>query len=159
MLCQKQVSGAGKSNSIPQILWDGITCPCPWYLLLTEHSQFALWFVLLWFDKSRFRILQRYYTGTETILNSTQHHTEPIRAQVLDGLLSLNTWRKNNVVITSKRRHFNVTTSKWRRFDVITTSLLHKLLSMVNTATLRRPYGQWYYVRLVTPSSPNSKFP
>ena len=29
-----------------------------------------------------------------------------------------------NVVITSKRRHFDVITSKWRRFDVIMTSLL-----------------------------------
>ena len=35
----------------------------------------------------------------------------------------LNTWRNNNVVITSKRRHFDVLTSKWRRCDVITTSL------------------------------------
>ena len=35
-----------------------------------------------------------------------------------------NTLRNNNVVITSKRRHFDVTTSKWRRFDVTTTLLL-----------------------------------
>ena len=35
----------------------------------------------------------------------------------------LNTWRNNNVVITSKRRYFDVITSKWRRCDVITTSL------------------------------------
>ena len=32
-----------------------------------------------------------------------------------------NTWRNNNVVTTSKRRHFHVIVSKWRRFDVITT--------------------------------------
>ena len=32
-------------------------------------------------------------------------------------------WRNNNIVITSKRRHFDVNASKWRRFDVITTSL------------------------------------
>ena len=31
-----------------------------------------------------------------------------------------NTLRDNDVVITSKRRHFDVITSKWRRFDVIT---------------------------------------
>ena len=31
----------------------------------------------------------------------------------------------NDVVITSKRRHFVVITSKWRRFDVITMLLLH----------------------------------
>ena len=36
----------------------------------------------------------------------------------------LNTWRNDNVVITSKRRHFDVITSKWLRFNVITTSLL-----------------------------------
>ena len=38
-----------------------------------------------------------------------------------------NTWRNNNVVITSKRRHFHVVTSKWRRFDVLTTSLLRNV--------------------------------
>ena len=30
---------AGTSNSLPQILWDVITCPCPWYLLLAQHSS------------------------------------------------------------------------------------------------------------------------
>ena len=39
----------------------------------------------------------------------------------------LNTWRSNNVVIMSKRRHFDVITSKWRRFDVITMSLLRNV--------------------------------
>ena len=44
VLCQKQVSRAGTSNYIPQILWDVITCPCPWYLLLVKHSTIiALW--------------------------------------------------------------------------------------------------------------------
>ena len=38
----------------------------------------------------------------------------------------LNTWRNNNVVITSKRRHFDVITSKWP-FDVITTPLLRNV--------------------------------
>ena len=32
-------------------------------------------------------------------------------------------WRNNNIVITSKQRHFDVITSKWRGFGVITTSL------------------------------------
>ena len=32
--CQKQVSRAGTSNYIPQYLWDLITCPWPWNLLL-----------------------------------------------------------------------------------------------------------------------------
>ena len=35
----------------------------------------------------------------------------------------------NNVVIPSKRRHFDVTTSKWRRFDIITTSLLRNVFT------------------------------
>ena len=41
----------------------------------------------------------------------------------------LNTWCNNNVVTTSKRRHFDVITSKWRRFDVITTSLLRNVFA------------------------------
>ena len=40
-------SRAGTSNYIPQILWDVITCPCPWYLLLTHthnpHINFAVY--------------------------------------------------------------------------------------------------------------------
>ena len=43
------------------------------------------------------------------------------------GGLPLNTWRNNNVVLTSKRRYFDVITSKWRHFDVITTSLLRNV--------------------------------
>ena len=35
-----------------------------------------------------------------------------------------NTLLNNDVVITPKRRHFDVFTSKWRRFDIITTLLL-----------------------------------
>ena len=29
VVCQKQVSRAGTSNYIPQILWNVITCSCP----------------------------------------------------------------------------------------------------------------------------------
>ena len=39
------------------------------------------------------------------------------------------TLRNKDVVITSKRRHFDVITSKWRRFDVIATSLLRHVFS------------------------------
>ena len=39
------------------------------------------------------------------------------------------TLRNNDVVITSKRRHFDVIMSKSRRFDVITTSLLRNMFS------------------------------
>ena len=38
-VCQKQVSRAGTSNYILQILWYVITCPCPWYPLLTQKSS------------------------------------------------------------------------------------------------------------------------
>ena len=39
ILYQKRVSWAGTSNYAPQILWDVITCPCPWYLLLAHTSS------------------------------------------------------------------------------------------------------------------------
>ena len=39
VLCQQYVSRAGTSNHIPQILWDVFTFPCPWYLLLAQHSS------------------------------------------------------------------------------------------------------------------------
>ena len=39
----------------------------------------------------------------------------------------LSTWRNDNAVITSKRRHFDVIMSKWRRFDAIATSLLRNV--------------------------------
>ena len=42
VLSQKQISRAGTSNYTPQILWDVITWPCPWYLLLIQHSLFVL---------------------------------------------------------------------------------------------------------------------
>ena len=40
LVCQKQVSRAGTSNYIPHLLWDVITCPRPWYLLLAYGSLF-----------------------------------------------------------------------------------------------------------------------
>ena len=45
VLCQKQVSRAGTINYIPQYLWDVITCPCAWYLLLAQHyiSSETVW--------------------------------------------------------------------------------------------------------------------
>ena len=39
LVCQKQVSRAGTSNYTPQLLWDVITCTCPWYLLLARKSS------------------------------------------------------------------------------------------------------------------------
>ena len=37
---QERVWRAGTSNYIPQILWDVMICPCPWYILLTQQSWF-----------------------------------------------------------------------------------------------------------------------
>ena len=55
-----------------------------------------------------------------------------------------NTWRSNNVVVTSEQRHFNVITSKWC-FDVITASILRDvpagLLRGLETARLSWFYG------------------
>ena len=42
LLCQKQVSRARTSNYIPQFLWDVITCPWPWYLLLAQYPSFLI---------------------------------------------------------------------------------------------------------------------
>ena len=46
-----------------------------------------------------------------------------------------NTWRNNDVVITSKRRHFDVITPKWRRFDIITTSLIYCIMCLLGHKT------------------------
>ena len=39
VLHQKQTARARTNNYIPQILWDVITCSCPWYLILAQHSS------------------------------------------------------------------------------------------------------------------------
>ena len=41
VVCHKQVSRAETSNYMPQMLCDGIICPCPWYLLLAQHSWYG----------------------------------------------------------------------------------------------------------------------
>ena len=66
VLYQKQISRAGRSNYTPQYMWDVITCPWAWCLLLAQHfsyicvvslysisyrlcKQFALsWLTLFW---------------------------------------------------------------------------------------------------------------
>ena len=59
MLYQKQVSRAGTNNYISQVLWDVIACPCPWYLLLAQHSWIHL--SLIWKTKNS-PILSFYWT-------------------------------------------------------------------------------------------------
>ena len=38
--CEKPVSMARTSNYTPYILWDVITCPYPWHLILAQHSSY-----------------------------------------------------------------------------------------------------------------------
>ena len=59
------------------------------------------------------------------------------------GLVTLNTWRSNNVVITSKRRHFDVIKSEWLRCDVITTSLLRDISGFVKFLKLSSFFQMW----------------
>ena len=61
---------AGTSNYIPQLLWDVITCPCHWYLLLTQrisNKRLTFWLHtcskipnLLWFLHRRYSRLKRF---------------------------------------------------------------------------------------------------
>ena len=58
------------------------------------------------------------------------------------------TLRNNDVVITSKRRHFDVITSKWRRFDVITITSKWRRFDVITTLLLRHVFsgtcqGRW----------------
>ena len=46
-MCQKQVSGTGTSNSIPQYQWDIITRPCPRYPLLAHKSTIVFLYLLV----------------------------------------------------------------------------------------------------------------
>ena len=46
VFCHKQISRPGTSNYIPQILWNIITCPWPWYLLCHNTSDIIM---LPWF--------------------------------------------------------------------------------------------------------------
>ena len=48
VLWQKQVSRPWKINNIPQILWDMITCPCSWYLLLAHYSRYIYIYVYIY---------------------------------------------------------------------------------------------------------------
>ena len=57
VLCQKKVSRAGTSKCIPQYLWDVITYPCPWYLLLGQHSWFILNLIIITKSRSSYSIV------------------------------------------------------------------------------------------------------
>ena len=62
---QEQIS-AGISNYIPQILWDVITCPSPWYLLLAHRSSYV--YVLLYM-KNTFQCSTRFAGFHQPVFN------------------------------------------------------------------------------------------
>ena len=41
------VARTGTSSYTPQTFWDVIICPCPWYLLLIQHSSNMIYFLYL----------------------------------------------------------------------------------------------------------------
>ena len=49
---------AGTSNYIPQYLWDVITCPCPWFLVLAQKSPLETHVVSRRQHESKFSLLQ-----------------------------------------------------------------------------------------------------
>ena len=68
-----------------------------------------------------------------------------------------NTLRNNDVVIASKRRHFDVITSKWRRFDVIMTLLLRHMFNNLHDISYR--YSQETVSAAATYSKEDSHYP
>ena len=74
MLCQKQVSRARTNNYSPQYLWYVITCPCPWYLLLAQHSSYE--YPLLVFDWNKCVNLENHFLqfgDTRTAIETIEH--------------------------------------------------------------------------------------
>ena len=66
LVCQQQISRAGTSNYIPQYLWNVITCPCPWYLILPQKSS---------------NELQDYSSGSSDNIPTTQYHNVGINRE------------------------------------------------------------------------------
>ena len=54
------------------------------------------------------------------------------------------TVRNNGVVITSKRRHFDVIKSKWRRFDVTTTIITSSVRRAMENSRCLLELHQWW---------------
>ena len=68
--------------------------------------------------------------SSNKLADHTADRTNPGKwGACFSGNCPADTLRNNDVVITSKWRHFDVITSKWRRFDVITTLLLRHVFS------------------------------
>ena len=60
-------SRAGTSNYIPQHLRDVITCPCPWYLLVTQR------FWIVWWPNANKVILNDMITKIHLYLTATKY--------------------------------------------------------------------------------------
>ena len=117
-----------------------------WYMKFSH--PFTSYFVIFW--TIVFHVIKAIKTGARALWISEALRVLPslrpcARLRLVQGLwpkhdlrasdpynvraLPLQTWRNTNVVITLKRRHFDVITSKWHCFDVITTSLLRSVFS------------------------------
>ena len=69
----RYVSRAGTSNYIPQKLWYVITCPCPWYLHLTQHSSYKTSILCQIYLTSKLCCVSHYRltpTGLQVLLKS-----------------------------------------------------------------------------------------
>ena len=90
--------------------------------LISGHSisNFAQWYFNI-YTRPNNDGYRRHPKFMGILYTSVRHTVEEYRYS------PLNTWRNNDVVITSKRRHCDVITSQWRRFDVITTSFLRNV--------------------------------
>ena len=76
LVCRKQISRAGTSNYIPQILWDVITCPCPWYLILVHQSSYmyiCIWYYLLIVANIKYNLFLSYITCKGLYFQFTHH--------------------------------------------------------------------------------------
>ena len=129
LVCQKQVSRARTSNYIPQILWDVITCPCPWYLLLAHKSSMSCWWVRF-YDTMHLGCIgslvdkDHYDTWATTYLNGNSHIKTLAKDQmdhnhtamkVLDTkVISTLDWYMDNTVYSTVFLYINdYENSKW----------------------------------------------
>ena len=99
---------------------DGCLCAAPEKLLMAYHGSISTWSIATWFIT---------WIGLCCIHFSCHAYPDIMfNANSVGGwwAIQADTLRDNDVVVKSKRCHFDVITSKWHRFHVITTlSLRH----------------------------------
>ena len=76
-----QVWRAGTSNYIPQY-----TCPCPWYLLLAQHSWYIVW---CWYNMVHYYIKVRFITCRRHQLSPHQRQAEGCLLLVFFGIITM----------------------------------------------------------------------